>query len=215
MSITTLLTDDEILAVSLHGGSNWPGLLPSVAESAALRTVAAMRGVRSMLVRELARADNDSLSFPADIHDHVDSFRTAKAVFGYHVSTLDAPVFFGGDGAAIAVPAFGEARINSVTSAGVHRLSRSDSSTVARSLRDLLVGTYSVGEASELGVLIYAGIRPGASVLWVSRDRIVRGVFGLDTPERGSRLIVVDRLEVDGTAIEPFVCEVLGSVPTG
>lgn len=215
MSITTLLTDDEILAVSLHGGSNWPGLLPSVAESAPLRTVAAMRGVRSMLVRELARADNDALSFNADIRDHVDAFRTAKAIFGYHVSTVDAPIFFGGDGATIAMPAFGEARINAVTATGVHRLSRSDSSTVARTLRELLVSAYSVGEASELGVLIYAGIEPGASVLWVSRDRIVRGVFGLDTPERGSRLIVVDRLEADDTAIELFVSAVLGSVPTG
>lgn len=209
MTGATLLTDDEILAVSLHGGSNWPAMLPSVAESVPLRTVAAMRGVRSMLVRGLASAENDELLFDDIVSAHIGAFHAARAVISYHVSTLDSPVFFGGDGTSIALPPFGDARINSVTAAGVHRLGRSDSSTVAQTIGELLLSTYSEGESSDLGVLVYSGIEPGVSTLWVSRGRIVRGTFGLDAPGRGSRLIIVDRKDVDSTVIESFVSEVL------
>lgn len=59
-SVETVLTDDELVAIAIDGGSFWPGPLPTVdIEDVEALTASALRGQRSLFVRGLVDGDGE------------------------------------------------------------------------------------------------------------------------------------------------------------
>jgi hypothetical protein len=151
------LTDDEIVAVSIDGGTAWPLPLITVDSELAAMSSARLRGIRSLTIRELTvdEAPNQELSSIVKAATSATRWCAALGVdkdgsplVGTSTYVLDC-----GDGLAV---------IDLVSVDGTHRLS----STTIADAHQLLVAL-----AKNVFDFGFSGVVPGAQLLVGCSDR--------------------------------------------
>jgi hypothetical protein len=73
--MTILLTDDEVVAIAVHRGRQWPTILTSVDSSSTQDMAFAMvRGTRSLVVRRLARDESSAIRLSERLTELIEPF---------------------------------------------------------------------------------------------------------------------------------------------
>lgn len=123
MDDTALLTDDEIVALCAADGRPWPIGLSTVAATPEELARAGMRGMRSLMVRRLARADADRPGMrPHEmIADDVAAFLDSTQRVGAYIAPASDHSVLGGASVTAAQTPAGWV-VDTTTAAGVHAL---------------------------------------------------------------------------------------------
>jgi len=184
------LTDDEILYVAHTHGAPWPGFLPSVSWESSSRGAAAFRGLRSLLVRELAEPATSDFVINAELSESGRAFVEAAAVIGSHPATLENINLFVGHGRLYAISALGEAAMNVVSPAGIHELLPIDqpAEKIANdTIRALWESPQHPG--GKAGIMFYGKASAGEPAFWVAPGRVVEGVLA-QSPGDSARFVL-------------------------
>jgi hypothetical protein len=185
-----LLTDDEIVALSVNVGKSWPLSLPTIANPELVNLQASNnRGVRSLAVRGLAKTSGaGALAINGELFDLATKVTSATSYLTAFVADRAHPVtvagssvtaYFGGDAAG--------AVVDSVTVSGVHAV-REESPSDARAAvitfaETAFLGTTLTAWVATSLVVIVALASPGESTLdavLVTPGTLERGVISSD-----------------------------------
>jgi hypothetical protein len=117
----TVLSDDEIVAIAVKDGASWPGPLPTINLGEREMLQAIVRGVRSLLARELVTMIGIDYEVSADVRTLIGQATLATHAASAYVSEVSSPGQLKGSSAYLY---FGEsgAVIDLVTLGGVHEV---------------------------------------------------------------------------------------------
>ncbi|OBC03422.1 hypothetical protein A5784_14470 [Mycobacterium sp. 852013-50091_SCH5140682] len=143
MDDTALLTDDEIVALCAADGRPWPIGLSTVAATPEEFARAGMRGMRSLMVRRLARADADRPGMrPHEmIADDVAAFLDSTHRIGAYIAPASDHSVLGGASVTAAQTPDGWV-VDTTTAAGVHALRPASADDAAAAVLGLAQQTY-------------------------------------------------------------------------
>ena len=167
-----LLTDDEIVALSVNLGKSWPVSLPTIANPELLNLQASNnRGVRSLAVRGLAKASGaGELAIDQEIFGLAKRVTTATSYLSAFVADRAHPVTVAGSSV---TSYFGESSappvVDSVTVSGVHALreesaSDAQAAVVAFAENAFLGTTLPSGDVTALVVVVTLVVQDARSI---------------------------------------------------
>lgn len=138
MTEAALLTDDEIVALCAIDGRPWPLGLTTVRSDAAELTQAGMRGMRSLLLRQLAtEGSNKAGGQPnALLLGLVSTFLGARRRVGAYIAPRAEPSALAGAAITVALTADGWL-MDSTTAGGVHALRRVSADEATTAVADM------------------------------------------------------------------------------
>jgi hypothetical protein len=187
MNEASLLTDDEIVALCAIDGRPWPLGLITVGSTAEELTRAGMRGMRSLLVRQLAIQVDGSELRPHEVlaRDIVGFLGATRRIGAYIASASDHSALAGA--AVTAAQTSDGWLLDTVTATGVHALRRTSADDAAATVADMAEQAYD-------GLLFNDADDPAA---WVC---VVR--HGLDSENAFAVGKGILHGAVDGSAVE-------------
>jgi len=144
MDEAALLTDDEIVALCAVDGRPWPLGLITVGATTAEMVAAGMRGMRSLLVRQLATeaADGSGVRPHESLARDVVGFLDATRRVGAYVAPASDHSVLAGAAVTAAQTSDGWL-LDTVTAAGVHALRRASADESAGAIVELVEQAYS------------------------------------------------------------------------
>lgn len=175
--MTVLLTDDEVVAISVRNGVAWPSPLPTIELSEDGLSRSERSGLRSLAVRGFLDVSQDSPTIDAEVAQTVLLASKAARWTAAYVAAIDAPTVLAGDSTYL-YEAESESLLDAVSAAGVHQFT-STSADDARALFVALaknVFTFGVRGDSTDAALFIGG---NASDEWVRvcMGEVVVGTF--------------------------------------
>lgn len=185
MDDTALLTDDEIVALCAADGRPWPIGLSTVDATPEELARAGMRGMRSLMVRRLARADADRPGMrPHEmIADDVAAFLDSTHRVGAYIApALDHSVLGGASVTAAQTPDGWV--VDTTTAAGVHALRPASAEDAAAAVlglaQQIYDGTTFTDNERSAWVCV---IRYGADLIAVGHGSVSGTVDGKPTEQ--------------------------------
>lgn len=179
--MTTLLTDDELVALSVDREQAWPTALPTVpSQSTSALFAAANRGRRSLAVRGLLE---ELATGKSPLASNIDDFLRATRLTGATICPTGRPDLVAGGGIVLAAPLGARDWIcDTFTANGVHRFDRCSSGVALERVLGLAhkvfaEGVTDLGSAAEMGIAISSQDHSGAKAI-VTKGSIVEAVPG-------------------------------------
>jgi hypothetical protein len=123
--VSIRVTDDEVVAIAVEGGVVWQAQLPSLEPRAEVLTAAHLRGVRSLLVRDIAAVADGAVVIHPDVSETIRQVATADSWAVAYVASDDsqgtisgnATYHFASDGGSDCI-------VDVVSPTGIHELIR-------------------------------------------------------------------------------------------
>ncbi|GAS88666.1 hypothetical protein [Mycolicibacterium brisbanense] len=184
MDDTALLTDDEIVALCAADGRPWPIGLSTVAATPEELARAGMRGMRSLMVRRLARADADRPGMrPHEmIADDLAAFLDSEHRVGAYIAPASDHSVLGGASVTAAQTPDGWV-VDTTTAAGVHALRPASAEDAAAAVLGLAEHTYdgtAFTEEDERAAWVCV-IRDGSDLIAIGHGSVSGTVDGKPT----------------------------------
>lgn len=186
MDDTALLTDDEIVALCAADGRPWPIGLSTVAATPEELARAGMRGMRSLMVRRLARSDADRPGMrPHEmIADDVAAFLDSTHRVGAYIAPASDHSVLGGASVTAAQTPDGWV-VDTTTAAGVHALRPASAQDAAAAVLGLAQQTYAgtaFTDDDERGAWVCV-VRYGSDLIAVGHGSVSGTVDGKPTDQ--------------------------------
>jgi hypothetical protein len=193
--MTTLLTDDEVVAIAAHRGRPWPTIVTSVDTSSAHELASAMvRGTRSLVVRGLARTESGAIRLAGPLDTLIEPLFDDPSLHVYSAPQRSPGQVDGGVVYIYPQDTSGRYPIEVVRGYGLHELSAVGRNDALALLARLIEAAFDRDPASQGAVdsanrepearalYLSAAPGPGRDAVEISHGRVAWGTY----PEEGA-----------------------------